>query len=115
MADTEGQIDDLNSHHDSASDHGEADDDIWREERRKLPTVIDQPFTDELIEELRSASSYHEGPFKISGGYDSVALYSDYLEFSHKMPNYPNTPEMGYTHVVLAEAVHDLKKNQRYY
>ncbi|KAG6267005.1 hypothetical protein E4U48_005207, partial [Claviceps purpurea] len=56
MADTEGQIDDLNSHHDSASDHGEADDDIWREERRKLPTVIDQPFTDELIEELRSAS-----------------------------------------------------------
>ncbi|KAG6172214.1 hypothetical protein E4U27_007003 [Claviceps purpurea] len=110
MADTEAQIDDLNSHHDSAFDHGEADDDIWREERRKLPTVIDQPFTDELIEELRFASSYHEGPFKISGGYDSVALFSDYLEFSHKMPNYPNTHEMGYTYVVPAEAVHDLKK-----
>ncbi|KAG6056714.1 hypothetical protein E4U32_005571 [Claviceps aff. humidiphila group G2b] len=39
MADTERQIDDLDSHHDSASDHGEADDDIWREERQELRTA----------------------------------------------------------------------------
>ncbi|KAG6095561.1 hypothetical protein E4U31_005773 [Claviceps sp. LM219 group G6] len=64
----------------SASDHGEADDDIWREERRKIPTVIDQPFTDELIKELRTGSRSHEGPFKLTSGGNSVALMTAKLQ-----------------------------------
>ncbi|KAG6184253.1 hypothetical protein E4U36_002133 [Claviceps purpurea] len=113
MSDTERHIDDLDSHHESAPDHGEADDDIWRESRRNLPTVIDQPFTDELIEELRTASSSHEGSFKLTSGSTKKALFTAKLEFVHKIPIYPNTHELGYTYVDPAETV--MNTISRYY
>ncbi|KAG6049613.1 hypothetical protein E4U17_006782, partial [Claviceps sp. LM77 group G4] len=53
-AEAERNIDDFDSN-DGDSDHGEKDE-FWSQERRNPPTVITEPFNDELKIELQAAS-----------------------------------------------------------
>ncbi|KAG6194753.1 hypothetical protein E4U22_003021 [Claviceps purpurea] len=57
MAEAARSIDDLDSNH-GESDHGEIEDELWREERRNLATDVTEAFNDELKNELKAASAY---------------------------------------------------------
>ncbi|KAG5956377.1 hypothetical protein E4U58_006632 [Claviceps cyperi] len=55
MAEAERSIDDLDSNH-GESDHGEIEDELWREERRNLAMDVTEPFNEELKNELITAT-----------------------------------------------------------
>ncbi|KAG6057616.1 hypothetical protein E4U32_005019 [Claviceps aff. humidiphila group G2b] len=61
MAEAERSIDDLDSNH-GESDHGEIEDELWREDRRNLATDVTEPFNDALKNELEAASVRTRGP-----------------------------------------------------
>ncbi|KAG5996674.1 hypothetical protein E4U52_006013 [Claviceps spartinae] len=108
MAETERIIDDLDSNK-GESDQGEEEDEFWREQRRDLATATTEPFNDELINELQAASKIHTGPIKLTSGADTCALFTEQLQFTHKIPVYPSTHPEGYAYVVPAEFVYDLE------
>ncbi|KAG6054131.1 hypothetical protein E4U32_007116 [Claviceps aff. humidiphila group G2b] len=108
MAETERIIDDLDSNK-GESDQGEEEDEFWREQRRDLATATTEPFNDELINELQAASKIHTGPIKLTSGADTCALFTEQLQFTHKIPMYPSTHPEGYAYVVPAEFVYDLE------
>ncbi|KAG6090786.1 hypothetical protein E4U30_007965 [Claviceps sp. LM220 group G6] len=49
----------------------------------KSPTVITEPFNDELKNELQAASRIHTGPIKLTSGYDGVKYNIVPAEFVH--------------------------------
>ncbi|KAG5955852.1 hypothetical protein E4U56_006968 [Claviceps arundinis] len=87
-------IDDLGSNK-GESDQGEEEDEFWREQRRDLATATTEPFNDELINELQAAS--------LTSAADTCALFTEQLQFTHKIPMYPSTHPEGYAYVVPAE------------
>ncbi|KAG6299990.1 hypothetical protein E4U09_007521 [Claviceps aff. purpurea] len=96
-------------------DDFEGYDEVWREERRRercRSPPTNEPLDDELKtgQHEQTASNCYEGPIKLSSGGENKALYSEKLEFTHKIPIYPNTHRMGYTYVVPAQLVDDVDK-----
>ncbi|KAG6084991.1 hypothetical protein E4U15_001413 [Claviceps sp. LM218 group G6] len=108
-AEAERSIDDLDSNH-GESDHGEIDDELWREERRNLATDVTEFFNEELKNELEAASRIHTGPIKLTSGSNGVALLTEKLQSAHRIPMYPSTHPEGYTYIVFAECVHKLEE-----
>ncbi|KAG6018447.1 hypothetical protein E4U40_000326, partial [Claviceps sp. LM458 group G5] len=64
--------------------------------------VTTEPFNDELTDELKTASKIHTGPIKLTSGADTCAVFTEKLQFTHKIPMYPSTHPEGYAYVVPA-------------
>ncbi|KAG6032274.1 hypothetical protein E4U40_006404 [Claviceps sp. LM458 group G5] len=94
-------------------DDFEGYDEVWRDQRRRercRSPPTNEPLDDELKTGLQTASNSHTGPFKLSSGGEHKALFTEKLQFTHKIPIYPNTHPMGYTYVVPAQLVDDVDK-----
>ncbi|KAG6079438.1 hypothetical protein E4U33_000178 [Claviceps sp. LM78 group G4] len=99
-------------------DDFEGYDEVWRDQRRRercrSPPAneppANEPLGDELQTGLHTASNSHTGPFKLSSGGEHTALFTEKLQFTHKVPLYPNTHPEGYTYVVPAQFVDELDK-----
>ncbi|KAG6065927.1 hypothetical protein E4U32_006764 [Claviceps aff. humidiphila group G2b] len=94
-------------------DDFEGYDEVWRDQRRRerdRTPPRNEPLNDEPKPGLQTASNLHTGPFKLSSGGENKALFSEMLQFNHKIPIYPNTHPMGYTYVVPAQLVDDVDK-----
>ncbi|KAG5965375.1 hypothetical protein E4U58_002863 [Claviceps cyperi] len=96
-----------------APDDFEGYDEVWREERRRercRSPPTSEPHDHELKTGQQTASNCHTGPFKLSSGGENKALYTEKLQFTYRVPIYPNTHPMGYTYVVPAQLVDDVDR-----
>ncbi|KAG6108866.1 hypothetical protein E4U31_007320 [Claviceps sp. LM219 group G6] len=90
-------------------DDFEGYDEVWRDQRRRERDRT-PPRNEPLDNEPKPGPQIASGPFKLSSGGENKALFTEKLQFTYKIPIYPNTHPMGYAYVVPAQLIDDIDK-----
>ncbi|KAG5995450.1 hypothetical protein E4U52_008291 [Claviceps spartinae] len=90
-------------------DDFEGYDEVWRDQRRRERDRT-PPRNESLDNEPKPGPQIASGPFKLSSGGENKALFTEKLQFTYKIPIYPNTHPMGYAYVVPAQLIDDIDK-----